>query len=332
MTVRLLAFTDKGLALAQRLADLLGGEAARCGGAVTLAGWTADAFAGADALVFVGAAGIAVRAIAPHLQSKATDPAVVAVDEAGRFAIPLASGHLGGANRLARRIAAACGGTPVITTATDVNGRFAVDEWARVQGFRLLDVGRIRTVSGKLLAGGTVTVASRWPVAGTPPEGVTLTGAQSAADVSLGLSGADTGALRLIPPIGVLGVGCRRGTPRESLEQALAALLAAGDVCAAAIREVATIDLKQNEPGLAAFCRAHEWPLTVFSAQQLQNAPGAFTSSDFVRRVTGVDNVCERAAVLAAGGKLYLQKQAGNGVTMALALAPFAPDWRWQDE
>ena len=73
-------------------------------------------------------------------------------------------------------------------------------------------------------------------------------------------------------------------------------------------------------------CRAHGWPLTVFSAQQLQNAPGAFTSSDFVRRVTGVDNVCERAAVLAAGGKLYLQKQAGNGVTMALALAPFAPD------
>ena len=153
MTVRLLAFTDKGLALAQRLAGLLGGEAVRCGGAVTLAGWTADAFASADALVFVGAAGIAVRAIAPHLQSKATDPAVVAVDEAGRFAIPLASGHLGGANRLARRIAAACGGTPVITTATDVNGRFAVDEWARVQGFRLLDVGRIRTVSGKLLAG-----------------------------------------------------------------------------------------------------------------------------------------------------------------------------------
>ncbi len=332
MTVRLLAFTDKGQALAARLAAALGGEAARCGGAVTLAGWTADAFAQADALVFVGATGIAVRAIAPHLQSKATDPAVVAVDEAGRFAIPLASGHLGGANRLARRIAAVCGGTPVITTATDVNGRFAVDEWARVQGFRLLDVPRIRTVSGKLLAGKTVTVASRWPVAGTPPEGVTLTGEESGADVSLNLSGADTGALRLVPPIAVLGVGCRKGTPRESLEQALDALLAAGDVCAAAIRQVATIDLKQNEPGLAEFCRAHGWPLTVFSAGQLQNAPGEFTPSEFVRRVTGVDNVCERAAVLAAGGKLSLQKQAGNGVTMALALAPFAPDWRWQDE
>lgn len=332
MTVRLLAFTDRGQALAARLADALGGEAARCGGAVTLAGWTSDAFSHADALVFVGAAGIAVRAIAPHLQSKATDPAVVAVDEAGRFAIPLASGHLGGANRLARRIAAVCGGTPVITTATDVNGRFAVDEWARVQGFRLLDVGRIRAVSGKLLAGGTVTVASRWPVAGAPPEGVALADGDGPADVSLSLSGTDTGALRLVPPIAVLGVGCRRGASRESLEQALAAVLEAGDVCAAAVRGVATIDLKQNEPGLAEFCRAHGWPLTVFSAAQLQNAPGEFTPSDFVRRVTGVDNVCERAAVLAAGGKLILKKQAGNGVTMALALAPFAPDWRWQDE
>lgn len=332
MTVRLLAFTDKGLALAQRLAAALGGEAARCGGAVTLAGWTAEAFSNSDALVFVGAVGIAVRAVAPHLQSKAADPAVVAVDEAGRFAIPLAGGHLGGANRLARQIAVICGGTPVITTATDLNGRFAVDEWARVQGFRLLDTGRIRAVSGKLLAGGTVTVASRWPVAGAPPEGVALAAEGGSADVSLTLSGRDTGALRLVPPIAVLGVGCRRGTTEEALDQALAALLAAGELCEAAIRAVATIDLKQNEPGLAAFCRAHGWPLAVFSAGQLQAAPGAFSSSDFVRRVTGVDNVCERAAVLAAGGGLILKKQAGYGVTMALALAPFAPDWRWQDE
>lgn len=102
MTVRLLAFTQKGMELARRLAAELSGEAARCGEGCTLDAWTADAFANADALVYVGAAGIAVRAVAPYAGNKASDPAVVAVDECGRFAVPLLSGHLGGANRLAR--------------------------------------------------------------------------------------------------------------------------------------------------------------------------------------------------------------------------------------
>ena len=97
MNCAYLAFTAKGLALAQQLAQTCPGSVSRCGlGGVTLAGWTAQQFAAADALVFVGAAGIAVRAIAPHCQSKATDPAVVVLDECGRFAVPLLSGHLGG--------------------------------------------------------------------------------------------------------------------------------------------------------------------------------------------------------------------------------------------
>lgn len=123
MTRAYLAFTDTGLALAKRLADCLPGSVSRCGpGGVSLAAWTSAQFVQSDALIFVGAAGIAVRAIAPHCKSKTTDPAVVVVDECGQFAVPLLSGHLGGANDLARAIAAACGAVPVITTATDAHG------------------------------------------------------------------------------------------------------------------------------------------------------------------------------------------------------------------
>ena len=117
-----LAFTAKGEALAHRLAEALPGSVSRCGGDVTLKDWTAEHFAQDEALIFVGAVGIAVRAIAPHCRSKAADPAVVVVDEGGNFAVPLLSGHLGGANALARALAKACGAVPVITTATDVNG------------------------------------------------------------------------------------------------------------------------------------------------------------------------------------------------------------------
>ena len=163
MTRAYLAFTAKGLALAQKLAAAYPGSVTRGGheaGQVHLADWTARQFAGSDALVFVGAVGIAVRAIAPHCQSKAQDPAVVVLDECGRFAVPILSGHLGGANDLARALAAVCGAVPVITTATDANGVFAVDEWAKHQNCTVLEPERIKLVSGALLAGKTVQFAS----------------------------------------------------------------------------------------------------------------------------------------------------------------------------
>ena len=154
MTRAYLAFTEKGLALAQKLASALPGTVARCGhGGPGLADWAAEQFAHADALIFVGAVGIAVRAIAPHCRNKAVDPAVVVLDECGHFAVPILSGHLGGANDLARALAAVCGAVPVITTATDANGVFAVDAWARHQNCAVLEPGRIKRVSSRLLAG-----------------------------------------------------------------------------------------------------------------------------------------------------------------------------------
>lgn len=326
-----LAFTEKGMALAHRLARALPGSVSRCGaGGVRLAEWTGTQFAQADALIFVGAAGIAVRAIAPHCKSKATDPAVVVLDECGRFAVPLLSGHLGGANALARALAEVCGAIPVITTATDANGVFAVDEWAKAQGCAVLEPERIKLVSGALLAGHTVRLASDWPVQGTPPAGVDPARTPAEADFALTLSPAGD-ALHLVPRIGVLGIGCRRGTCAEQLEAAFADFCARHSLAPACIAAAASIDLKADEVGLLAFCRAHGWPITFYSAEQLRALSGPFTPSPFVQSVTGVDNVCERAAGLASGGCIRIPKQAGGGVTFALALCPYAPDWRWQN-
>ena len=331
MTRAYLAFTAKGLALAQKLAAAYPGSVTRCGheaGQVHLADWTARQFAGSDALVFVGAVGIAVRAIAPHCQSKAQDPAVVVLDECGRFAVPILSGHLGGANELARRLAAVCGAVPVITTATDANGVFAVDEWARHQNCAVLEPERIKKVSGALLAGRTVRFASDWPIAGSPPAGL----AEDAAAPELALTLCPAGdALHLVPRIGVLGVGCRRGTGADTLAEAFAAFCAQAGFAPQCIAAAASIDLKQNEAGLLAFCQSRGWPVEFFTAEQLRAAPGSFTPSAFVQSVTGVDNVCERSAVLAAGGTLVFHKYAHTGVTFALAVRPYAPDWRWQN-
>lgn len=284
-----------------------------------LADFTAPVFAWADAMVFVGACGIAVRAIAPHVRDKRTDPAVLAVDELGQFVIPLLSGHIGGANRLAARLAEAVGATAVVTTATDVNRRFSVDEWSARQGLYIDDMAAAKAVSAAILEG-PVPVWSDFPIAGDLPAGL-----EPGESGPLGICISwrrkfpFDRTLLLVPPVLRLGIGCRRGTSSGAIDALTDQLLAEHNVHPAAVGTVATIDLKKDETGLLDFCRDRGWPLSCYSAEELAAVEGDFTPSDFVRSVTGVDNVCERAALLGAE-RLLVKKTARDGVTAALAL------------
>ena len=352
MELAYLAFSETGYELAGRLSKALGGKAYRSGvagkdgTAVNLKSWTAEHFKTCDAIVFVGAIGIAVRAIAPHVKSKDSDPAVIVIDERALHVIPILSGHLGGANDLARKIAQITGSDPVITTATDINGVFAVDEWSRRQNCALLEPKKIVGVSGKLLNGAKASVFSAWPVSGEIPDGLRMTDFPLTADIVIDirrhLSGdtdylaGDTdkspGALHLVPRICTLGVGCRKGTLSGTIETQFESFIKEAGIYPEAINQVATIDLKKDEAGLIEFCSSHGWPLITYSSDDLKKAEGEFTASEFVSSVTGVDNVCERSAVLASGGKLIKAKTSGEGVTMALAAAEYDPDWTWTIE
>ena len=285
-----------------------------------------QAMADCDLIVFVGAAGIAVRAVAPYLAGKAFDPAVVVIDEVGKFVIPILSGHLGGANALAQRLADGLGAQAVITTATDGRAAFAVDTWAAAHGCVVVDPQNIKHVSGALLRGEQVGLRSDFPVDGRLPAQVTLDGMPESGFAI----GFDTKAapfahtLHLVPRVVFLGIGCRKGTDAQTIEQTVQAALDAAGVPWEAVRGMASIDVKQNEPGLLHFCENHGLTLTVFSAETLQSVRGDFTPSDFVARTVGVDNVCERASVCAAaGGTLICRKRAQNGVTVALAQQDF---------
>ena len=316
MTLAFAAFTRRGEDLARRLAQQFGGSVTRIDKENPLSVWTAQQFSEKEGLVFVGAVGIAVRAIAPHLRHKTTDPAVVAVDEGGRFAIPLVSGHLGGANALAQAIAAHLGAIPVITTATDGRGLFAVDSWANAQGCLVKEPERIKWVSSKVLDGKQIQLRCPWPISGEKPDEVSLT-EEEACDAAVTLYQEENTALHLLPKALTLGVGCRKGTSQAALENAYAALLAEQNFAPEAFVQAASIDLKANEPGLLAFCARRGLPLTTYSAEALAAVAGDFTPSAFVQGITGVDNVCERAAA-AAGGRIIVPKQANNGVTAAV--------------
>ena len=332
MKVAIFAYSRHGCETALRVWGALCASAdeCRCFAPVKYAGGTFESiaspcgqftgplFAWADALVFVGAAGIAVRSIAPYVQDKHTDPAVLSVDDLGRFVIPLLSGHIGGANALAERVAGVLGAVPVITTATDINGRFSADAWAARQGLAIIDMHAAKAVSAAILER-TVPLCCDFPIIGELPPG---TAAGGAGEVGICISWkqktpfAET--LLLVPPVLHLGLGCRRGTTAQAIREAVNRVLSEHEVHPAAVKCAATIDLKRDEPGLLAYCAQQGWPISFYSAEQLRAVEGEFTPSERVLQVTGVDNVCERAAMMCAH-RLVVRKTAWDGVTVALA-------------
>ena len=290
MKISAIAFTEKG----QSWAEILGIPVDR---GVPVMQWTRERFAASDALLFIGACGIAVRAIAPLIKDKTTDPAVVVMDEAGQHVIPLLSGHIGGANALAIQIAEKTGATPVVTTATDLRGVPAVDTWAVENDCAIQNPAAIKAVSAAALAGRTVGVAITERDI-RPPFPVTL---------------------YLRPRTLALGVGCKKDTDPSIFEENALDFLRQCGVSLLSVKALATIDIKREEPALTRFCEKYRLPLLTYSADVLRAVPGVFAHSDFVQKTVGVGNVCERAAVLASGGVLLMGKTAREGITLALA-------------
>ena len=271
-----------------------------------------------DALVFVCACGIAVRMIAPYVISKQSDPAVVAVDEQGHFAVSLLSGHLGGANALTGAIARVIGAMPVITTATDAGGRFSPDLFAKANGLHICEPDAAKAVAAAVVDGKPIGLRSDYPTIHLPPE-IDLQG-----DCEAGISiSSDTQVspfrttLHLVPQNIIIGVGCKRNLSPDVLERFLLDTLREHHIALCRVAALHTIDVKKDEPALTAFCRQYRIPLRTFTAEELTNAKGSFTPSEFVMKTVGVDNVCERSAAL--GGRLIIRKQTGNGVTFAAA-------------
>ena len=354
----------------------------------------------ADAIIFVGATGIAVRAIAPFIHGKAVDPAVLVIDEAGRYVISLLSGHLGGANALARTAAALIEAEPVITTATDAESAFAVDTFAKENGFLLTDLRKAKEVSAKVLRGEKLRIYSDIPMerlvqrparheaelvpaqdifcadivisyrthilklASEPDADIfarpidasesqhpeyqhaELSEARSdavqihhlgmrdsqasTASGSLGISKhtsekASQGiGLRLIAKRVHVGLGARKGVTQAEVAAAVATCLEDAGIDPRAVVALASIDLKKQEAGILAYSYESGVPFVTYTAEELRTVEGAFAGSSFVQSVTGVANVCERAAAFAAGrsghAEVLVHKTIHGNVTTAVAV------------
>jgi cobalt-precorrin 5A hydrolase len=293
-------------------------------------------------LIFIMAAGIVVRQIAPLLQSKDRDPAVLVLDEKGGFLIPLLSGHLGGANAWAKEVAQRIGAKPVLTTATDINGLVAPDEYARQFGWAVEPVEGLRKVNRFLLDQGYLNVWSDYELPENhplqqDPHYRFLTESEKVKAhlwISFHQSNldetplADIGMipqsrpLQLIPRVFSVGVGCRRNTSYERILEAIQGCLDQLGVSHKSIQGIYSIDLKADELGIQEVAQILRVPFRTFTAQEVQavNEEQGLTYSRYVRQKIGVDGVCEAASVLGTKqGELILPKQKRNGVTVAIS-------------
>ncbi|HTR44961.1 MAG TPA: precorrin-3B C(17)-methyltransferase, partial [Thermodesulfovibrionales bacterium] len=317
--------TAKGLNLARRLKEHW--SDARV--VKYTAGVVPELWKESRSFIFIMATGIVARTIAPLIEDKKTDPAVVVVDEAGRFAISLLSGHLGGANALTREIASLLGGEAVITTASDLNNLPSLDLWAKENGLVIEDWTLLPRVATKLLNRGTLRICCEEDAGIEMPREFTEVSTAGQADLLIthraAIPSSQKGALVMRPKNLVVGIGCNRGTASKEIEDTVRDVLARHNLSFSSVSSLATIDIKMNEPGLMAFAEKSSLKIQGFTPDELNTVPG-ITVSKAARKATGANAVAEPAALLASGNDVLLvPKQRSGNVTVAVAKRHSAP-------
>ena len=343
MELSMISFTENGKRLSENIAKLLGKELevllyTKCEAGIkdaahsnilfvktSVGDWAKERMQEKNALLFIGACGIAVRAVAPFLTDKLHDVPVLVMDEKGKYIIPILSGHMGGANDLANYIAEVTGAEPVITTATDINKKFAVDLFAKRNSLYIANKDGIVRVSSKVLAGKEITISIETGHESTCEEtGVQFVPYPPAGFVDIVVTSKDDvfdTSILLKPREYVIGIGCKKGKNVNEIDHFISQIINEMGISIMQIFALSSISQKRDERGIIEWCRKEGIPFLTYTAEELQGVNGDFTESSFVKAQVGVGNVCERAAVKACGenGKLLVPKVAENGMTIAIA-------------
>ncbi len=335
------ALTPQGAELGRRLAAEMGGELFlpaylpddhQATPFERLADLVAEQFPRYRRHVFIAATGIVVRAIAPLLRSKREDPAVVVLDQTGRFVISLLSGHLGGANRLAQEIARLTGGQAVITTATDAAGVPALDVLAQERDLAIANLEAVKIVSRVLLSGGQLQVWDPEDRLGLRQRNVALSGTRwiekeeqwvpEEPGVWVDWRQKEPRARQLVlhPRCLIAGIGCNRGTGRDEIVALVKETFQKHALALQSLQCITTIEAKRDEEGLVGAAAILGVPLFFFNPPELEGIDVPNPSAA-VKRHMGVSSVCEATALLRSGnGRLLVPKTKGRNATLAVVL------------
>lgn len=272
-----------------------------------------------DAVIFIGAVGIAVRSIAPYIKDKFCDPAVLVIDELGRYVIPLLSGHVGGANELANYIGEALSAAPIITTATDINGTFAVDIFAKKNNLLISSRKLAKDVSAALLDNNCIDIDSDIKSIDVKELKKKLNPKNKACDIKVRITDRiyDDTVLTLIPKNLYIGVGCKKNTDADKMWDFVNDIFRLEGLDIRAVKSIGSIDIKRDEYAVKNLANRLNVPFLTFTKNELNSVSGDFFESEFVRKTVGVGNVCERAVCIQCNN-LIVKKTAREGMTVAI--------------
>lgn len=280
-----------------------------------------------DGLIFISATGIAFRLMNPYIVNKTQDPAVVVVDDGGKFSISLLSGHIGGANELARWVGNILGAIPVITTASDNRGIESIDLFAMKNNYYMEDMEAVKDITAMMVNGSKIGFYSEM---GEIIDYDNLIVLDNLKDIDPSIDGVIIVSsekqinnsyekyCRLIPKNINIGIGCRRGVEVKRIIDAIKNILDQLNLSSKGIKAIGTVEVKRDEIGIKEACNHFNCPFKIFTLDEIRKVEDKFPKSQFVKKTIGVYSVSEPSAYL-LGGRMLTGRLKMDGITITIA-------------
>ena len=281
-------------------------------------------------VIFISSTGIAVRAIAPFLEGKDKDPGVVVVDLSAKYAINILSGHLGGGNELTLKVAQILEVQPIITTATDNLGIIAPDILAKDNNLIIEDLKKAKYIASLLVDEKTIGIKDDYNMIEITKgyekieklredciwitHNVKNTVMEDNTDIEI-----SSKILRLIKKDLILGIGCRRGTSYEKLNDFINNSLVKYNLDIRAVATIVSVDVKANEEGIIKFAQKIDCPFKTFDREEIKTVQDKYEKSEFVLKTLGITGVCEPCVDLACAD-VIISKLKHEGMTLAIGV------------
>ena len=281
-----------------------------------------------DGLIFISSTGIAVRMINPFIEDKTKDPAIVVLDDMGKFSISLLSGHIGGANVLAKDIGESLGSIPIITTATDNRGIESVDIFAKANNYHMEDMKTVTTITSLMVNQKTIGLYTEddkminykniirvkdLNSIDDKIEGLIIISSENLRDIKMTIP-----TTHLIPRNINIGIGCRKGVEGKRIIEAVEEVLEKLNLSKESVQAIGTVEVKKDEEGIIEASKHFNCPMKIFTIDEIKVVEDKFEKSQFVKDTIGVYSVSEPCAYL-LGGRLIHIKSKHNGITISIS-------------
>lgn len=319
--IGVISVTEKGDILAEKLRGNLDIEIYKKSeiGDFSLDKITNISFEKYNSIIFISSTGIAVRAIAKYLKGKDKDPAVVVVDVCNKFSISLVSGHLGGANNLARKVSKILNNTLVITTATDNLDLLAPDTIAIDNNLVIKDLKMAKIIASKLVNNEGVYFKDDKKKIACPKGYIEV---ETLKENTLWITNKykeHKKVLKLIRKDIVLGIGCRKNTDEKKLYDFVSTVLKENNLSLDSVRYIASIDVKKSEKAILNLGNTLKSEMRFFTKEEIAIVEDHYEGSDFVKATVGVKSVCEPVVELLKA-EILVSKIKNNGMTLAIGI------------